>query len=161
MVVFVGWHKETIFICIHFCCLPYNCLFVYVWGRGARVMACLWSLWQSEDNLQGCFFPSTLWFFELISNLRLGLRLSAFACWTDSLVNSDLRQDLPVWNTGWCWLNSTLRLGWYPTFSDVLDSASRVPGPQAWTTMLCLMLHFLFETEYSVALTGLQTCNVD
>lgn len=58
-------------------------------------------------------------------------------------------------------LNSTLRLGWSPTFSDILDSASRVPGPQAWATVLCLMLHFLFETEYSVALTGLQTCNVD
>lgn len=58
-------------------------------------------------------------------------------------------------------LNSTLRLGWSPTFRDVLDSASRVPGPQAWATMLCKeILHSLFETEYSVALTGLQTYNV-
>lgn len=59
-----------------------------------------------------------------------------------------LRQDLTV--EPWLVLNSTLRPGWSPTFSDVLDSASRVLGPQARAAVPCLTLHFFFVWDRSI-----------
>lgn len=145
--------KKPFFICIHSCCLAI--IYLFIWGWGAHAMACLscLCLWQRTTCRVAFFLPPC-------GSLN----------WSQSQAKSQTEcLRLLNWLTGKFWFVALLRQDLTVEHRLVL---TRLVSSFQWCSWLCgefwdhrfgppwlvLRYIFLFEIEYFVALTGLQTC---